>query len=277
MGRITTTDGAEIFFKDWGQGSPVVFSHGWACNSDTWDTQMQFLVQKGYRVIAHDRRGHGRSEQSARGNDMDTYADDLATVIEALDLEGVTFVAHSTGGGEVARYVGRHGTRRVAKMVLISPVTPHLLQTDTNPSGVPKAVFDGIRANTAANRSAFFKYLAVPLFGYNRPDAKISQGVIDEFWREAMQGSSLGQYACVKELSEVDYTADLEKIDVPTLILQGDDDQIVPLELSGRKSAAIIKGATLKIYPGAPHGMYTTHADEVNADLLAFLSTVQED
>jgi non-heme chloroperoxidase len=272
MATIKAADGTEIFFKDWGRGKPIVFSHGWACCSDTWDTQMQFLVEKGYRVIAHDRRGHGRSEQSAQGNDMDTYADDLANVIETLGLEGVTLVAHSTGGGEISRYVGRHGTRRVARMVLIAPVTPHLLQTDANPSGVPLAVFDGIRASTSANRSAFFKYLAIPLFGYNRPDAVVSQGNIDEFWREAMQGSVLGQYACVRELSEVDFTSDLGMINVPTLILQGDDDQVVPLELSGRRSAALIKGSTLKIYPGAPHGLYTTHPDEVNEDLLAFLS-----
>ena len=272
MGIVTAKDGAAIFFKDWGAGRPVVFSHGWACNSDTWDTQMLFLAQKGYRVVAHDRRGHGRSEQTALGNDMDTYADDLASVIDELNLTDVTLIAHSTGGGEIARYVGRHGTARIAGIVLISPVTPHLLQSDANPSGVPKAVFDGIRASVAANRSDFFKYLAIPLFGYNRPDATQSQGAIDEFWRESMQGSVLAQYECVRELSEVDYTADLEKIDVPTLILQGDDDQVVPFELSGRRSAAIIRNATLKVYPGAPHGLYTTHPDEVNADLLSFLS-----
>jgi non-heme chloroperoxidase len=273
MNFVTTKDGAQIFYKDWGSGQPVVFSHGWPLDADAWDVQMLFLVQKGYRVIAHDRRGHGRSSQTALGNDMDTYADDLAAVIDALDLKGAMLVGHSTGGGEIAHYVGRHGTKRVAKMVLIGAVPPIMLKTDANPTGLPMSVFDGIRANTAANRSQFFKDLAMPFYGYNRPNAKVQQGVIDEFWREGMMGSVLGQYECIKQFSEVDYTPDLKKIDVPTLILQGDDDQIVPLDDSGRKSAEIIKNATLKVYPGAPHGMCTTEADRVNADLLAFLQS----
>jgi non-heme chloroperoxidase len=272
MSTVTAKDGTQIYFKDWGTGRPVVFSHGWPLDADAWDPQMLFLFQKGYRVIAHDRRGHGRSGQPGHGNDMDTYADDLATLIDALDLKDITLVGHSTGGGEISHYVGRHGTKRVTRMVLISAVPPLMVKTDANPTGLPIAVFDGIRTSTAGNRSQFFKDLAQPFYGYNRPNAKASQGVIDEFWREGMLGSVLGQYECIKQFSEVDYTADLQKIDVPTLILQGDDDQIVPLDDSGRKSAKIIKNATLKVYPGAPHGMCTTHADEVNADLLAFLS-----
>jgi non-heme chloroperoxidase len=272
MNTITTKDGAQIYFKDWGSGKPVVFSHGWPLDADAWDPQMLFLVQKGYRVIAHDRRGHGRSSQTGRGNDMDTYADDLAAVIEALDLKDATLVGHSTGGGEISHYVGRHGTGRVSKMVLISAVPPLMLKTEANPDGLPVSVFDGIRTNTANNRSQFFKDLALPFYGYNRANAKVQQGVIDEFWREGMAGSVLGLYECIKQFSEVDYTPDLKKIDVPVLILQGDDDQIVPIDDSGRKSVKIIKNATLKVYPGAPHGMCTTHSDQVNADLLAFLS-----
>jgi non-heme chloroperoxidase len=234
---------------------------------------MLFLVQKGYRVIAHDRRGHGRSDQPAHGNDMNTYADDLAAVINALDLKNAMLVGHSTGGGEVAHYIGRHGTARVAKVVLIGAVTPIMVKTENNPNGLPMSVFDGIRANVAANRSQFYKDLAVPFYGFNRPNAKISQGTIDEFWREGMLGSILGQYECVKQFSEVDYTADLKKIDVPTLILHGDDDQIVPIDNSARMSAKLVKNATLKVYPGAPHGMCTTEADRVNADLLEFLQS----
>jgi len=273
MNTITTKDGTQIFYKDWGSGRPVVFSHGWPLDADAWDPQMLFLAQKGYRVIAHDRRGHGRSGQPGHGNDMDTYADDLAAVIEALDLNGVTLVGHSTGGGEIVHYAGRHGTKRVAKMVLIGAVPPLMLKTEGNPTGLPMSVFDGLRASTASNRSQFFKDLALPFYGFNRPNAKVQQGVIDEFWREGMLGSVLGEYECIKQFSEVDYTPDLKKIDVPTLILQGDDDQIVPLDDSGRKSVKIIKNATLKVYPGAPHGMCTTEADRVNADLLAFLES----
>jgi non-heme chloroperoxidase len=235
--------------------------------------QMLFLLQKGYRVIAHDRRSHGRSSQTGTGNEMDTYADDLAAVIDSLDLKDAMLVGHSTGGGEISHYVGRHGTKRVAKMVLISAVPPLMLKTEANPGGVPIDVFDGIRTNTANDRSQFFKDLAMPFYGYNRPDAKLQQAVIDEFWREGMMGSVLGLYECIKQFSEVDYTADLEKIDVPTLILQGDDDQIVPLDNSGRKSVQIIKDASLKVYPGASHGMCTTESAQVCTDLLEFLKS----
>jgi non-heme chloroperoxidase len=273
MNYVTTKDGAKIYYKDWGTGQPVVFSHGWPLNADAWDVQMLFLQQKGYRVIAHDRRGHGRSSQTGTGNDMDTYADDLAAVIDELDLKDAVLVGHSTGGGEISHYVGRHGTKRVSKMVLISAVPPLMLKTAANPGGLPMEVFDGIRTNTANNRSQFFKDLALPFYGYTRPDAKVIQGVIDEFWREGMLGSVLGEYECIKQFSEVDYTADLKKIDVPTLILQGDDDQIVPIDASGRKSVEIIGNATLKVYPGASHGMCTTEADKVNADLLAFIQS----
>ncbi|NMM04566.1 alpha/beta hydrolase [Paraburkholderia sp. RP-4-7] len=273
MNTVTTKDGTRIFFKDWGSGKPVVFSHGWPLDADAWDPQMLFLVQKGYRVIAHDRRGHGRSDQPSHGNDMDTYADDLAAVINALDLKGAMLVGHSTGGGEIAHYIGRHGTSRVAKVVLIGAVPPIMVKTESNPNGLPMSVFDGIRAGVASNRSQFYKDLAVPFFGFNRPNAKVSQGTIDEFWREGMLGSVLGQYECIKQFSEVDYTADLKKIDVPTLVLHGDDDQIVPIDQAGRLSAKIVKNATLKVYPGAPHGMCTTEADKVNADLLEFLQS----
>jgi non-heme chloroperoxidase len=273
MNYLTVSDGTQIFYKDWGSGRPVVFSHGWPLDGDAWDPQMMFLMQKGYRVIAHDRRGHGRSSQPGRGNDMDTYADDLAALIETLDLKDAMLVGHSTGGGEISHYVGRHGTKRVAKMVLISAVPPLMLKTAENPTGLPVSVFDGIRTNTANNRSQFLKDLALPFYGYNRPNAKVEQGVIDEFWREGMLGSVLGLYDCIKQFSEVDYTSDLKKIDVPTLILQGDDDQIVPLDDSGRKSVKIIKNASLKVYPGAPHGLCTTESDQVNADLLSFLES----
>ncbi|RXZ38490.1 alpha/beta hydrolase [Oxalobacteraceae bacterium CAVE-383] len=271
MNTVTMKDGTQIFYKDWGHGTPVVFSHGWPLDADAWEAQMLFLVQKGYRVIAHDRRGHGRSSQSSEGNNMDTYADDLAALMNALDLKGAMMVGHSTGGGEVAHYIGRHGSKRVSKVVLIGAVPPIMLKTAANPGGLPMSVFDGIRAGVATNRSQFYKDLAVPFYGYNRQGVKVQQGVIDEFWREGMLGSIVGQYACIKEFSEVDYTPDLKKIDVPTLILHGDDDQIVPIDDSGRLSAKIIKNATLKVYPGAPHGMCTTQADLVNADLLAFL------
>jgi non-heme chloroperoxidase len=273
MSTITTKDGTEIYYKDWGTGSPVVFSHGWPLNADAWDLQMMFLADKGYRVIAHDRRGHGRSSQPWNGNNMDTYADDLAELAEHLDLKGATHVGHSTGGGEVARYIGRHGTKRVAKAVLISAVPPIMLKTEANPAGLPISVFDGLRAGVLADRSEFFKDLSLPFYGYNKPDAKISQGVRDEFWREGMLMSIKGAYDCIKQFSETDFTEDLKKIDVPTLILHGDADQIVPIVAAGLLSAKIIKNATLKVYPGAPHGMCTTLADKVNADLLAFLKS----
>ncbi|GGP24397.1 alpha/beta fold hydrolase [Silvimonas amylolytica] len=268
---VTTKDGARIFYKDWGSGQPVVFSHGWPLCADAWDPQMLFLVQHGFRVIAHDRRGHGRSSQTANGNDMDTYADDLAAVMDALDLKNTVMVGHSTGGGEVAHYIGRHGSKRVAKAVLIGAVPPIMLKTANNPEGTPLAVFDGIRTGVAENRSQFYKDLAVPFFGFNRPNAKVSQGLVDEFWREGMEGSALSQYLCIKQFSEVDYTEDLKRIDVPTLIVHGDDDQIVPIAASAQKSARLVKNATLKIYVGAPHGLCATEVDKINADLLAFI------
>jgi non-heme chloroperoxidase len=250
-----------------------VFSHGWPLNADAWDAQMLYLVQKGFRVIAHDRRGHGRSDQPAQGNNMDTYADDLAALLDALDIKGATLVGHSTGGGEVAHYIGRHGTKRVAKAVLIGAVPPIMLKTAANPNGLPMEVFDSIRKNVTENRSQFYKDLTTPFFGSNRPGAKVSQGTIDAFWAQGMTGGILGQYACIKEFSEVDYTEDLKKITVPTLILHGDDDQIVPIDNSARLSAKIVKNATLKVYPGGSHGMCLINAAQVNADLLAFLNS----
>jgi non-heme chloroperoxidase len=273
MDTIKTKDGTEIFYKDWGTGKTVVFSHGWPLNADAWDAQMLFLVQKGYRVIAHDRRGHGRSAQPGKGNDMDTYADDLAAVLDALDVKDAMLVGHSTGGGEVTRYIGRHGTGRVSKAVLIGAVPPLMLKTEANPGGLPKDVFDGIRAGVAADRSQFYKDLAMPFFGYNRDNAKKSQGVIDSFWAQGMLGGIVGPYACIREFSEVDYTEDLKKFDVPTLILHGDDDQIVPIDAAGRQSAKLVRNATLKVYPGGAHGMCVVEAEKVNADLLAFVSS----
>jgi non-heme chloroperoxidase len=269
---VRARDGTQIFFKDWGRGKPVLLSHGWPLDADAWDAQMLFLVQNGYRVVAHDRRGHGRSDQSSSGNNVDTYADDLATVINTLDLKEITLVGHSMGGGEVARYIGRHGTSRVTKAVLISAVVPFMVKTDNNPDGLPESAFDGIRKNLTGNRSAFYKNLALAFYGFNRPNAKVEQSTVDEFWREAMRGSILAQYQCVQQF-EVNYTEDLKKFDVPTLILHGDDDQLVPVNVAGRMSAKIVKHATLKVYPGAPHGMCTTDADKVNADLLAFLQS----
>jgi non-heme chloroperoxidase len=269
---VTVKDGTRIYFKDWGRGKPVVLSHGWPLDADAWDSQMLFLVQHGYRVIAHDRRGNGRSDQPSSGNDVDTFADDLAALINALDLKEATLVGHSMGGGEVARYIGRHGTSRVAKAVLISAVVPLMLKTESNPDGLPTSAFDNIRNNISGDRSVFYKNLALPFYGFNRPNAKVEQGTIDEFWREAMAGSILAQYQTVQQF-EVDYTEDLKKFNVPTLILHGDDDQLVPVDVAGRVSAKIIKNSTLKVYPGAPHGMCTTDADKVNADLLAFLQS----
>jgi non-heme chloroperoxidase len=271
MGRFVTKDGTEIYFKDWGTGRPVTFSHGWPLTADAWDAQMLVLAEKGYRVIAHDRRGHGRSSQSWNGNEMDTYADDLAALIEFLDLKEATMVGHSTGGGEVARYIGRHGSKRVAKAVLIGSVPPLMLKTPANPGGLPMSAFDEIRAAVLADRSQFFQDLTTAFYGYNKPGAKPSQGVRDSFWMQGMQSSIKGAYDCIKAFSETDFTEDLKKIDVPTLILHGDADQIVPIADSSLLSAKLIPNATLKIYPGAPHGMCTTHADQVNQDLLAFL------
>ena len=273
MQTITTQDGTRIFYKDWGSGKPVVFSHGWPLNADAWDAQMLFLVQNGFRVIAHDRRGHGRSDQPSQGNDMDTYADDLAALLNALDIQGATLVGHSTGGGEVAHYIGRHGTKRVARAVLIGAVPPIMLKTAANPKGLPMEVFDGIRKGVAENRSQFYRDLATPFFGFNRPGAKVSQGTIDAFWAQGMTGGIHGQYLCIKEFSEVDYTEDLKKIDVPVLFLHGDDDQIVPIDDSARLGVELVKNGTLKVYPGGAHGMCVTEADKVNADLLAFLTT----
>jgi non-heme chloroperoxidase len=270
-GFVNAKDGTPIYFKDWGTGTPVVFSHGWPLSADAWDAQMLFLVNQGYRVIAHDRRGHGRSGQPSEGNDMDTYADDLAALLDALDVKGAMLVGHSTGGGEVAHYIGRHGEKRVAKAVLIGAVPPIMVKTEANPNGLPMSVFDGIRAGVAANRSQFYLDLATPFYGFNRPNAKVSQGLVQDFWRQGMAGSIKGQYECIKQFSEVDYTEDLKKISVPTLILHGDDDQIVPIDDSAKLSAKIVKNATLKVYAGAPHGMCSTHVDQVNQDLLAFL------
>jgi non-heme chloroperoxidase len=272
-GYVTARDGAQIYVKDWGHGKPVVFSHGWPLSADAWDLQMLFLVNQGFRVIAHDRRGHGRSDQTSGGNDMDTYADDLATVLDTLDVREAMLVGHSTGGGEVAHYVGRHGSERVARAVLIGAVPPIMLKTEANPGGLPMSVFDSIRDGVAANRSQFYLDLASPFYGFNRSGVKVSQGLVLDFWRQGMQGSIKGHYECVKQFSEVDYTEDLKKLDVPTLILHGDDDQIVPIDNSGRLSAQIVETATLKVYAGAPHGMCSTHAAQVNADLLAFLQS----
>ena len=271
MSILTLKDGNTLYYKDWGTGQPIVFSHGWPLTADAWDAQMLFLGQQGYRVIAHDRRGNGRSSQPWDGNEMDTYADDLAELFEALDLKDAVMAGHSTGGGEVARYLGRHGSKRVSKAVLIGAVPPLMLQSEKNPGGLPISVFDGIRAGVAADRSQFYKDLTLPFYGYNRPGAKISEGVRDSFWLQGMLGSHKSQYDTIKAFSETDFTEDLKKIDIPTLVLHGDDDQIVPIGAAGLLSAKIVKGATLKVYPGFPHGMCTTHADEINADLLAFI------
>jgi non-heme chloroperoxidase len=271
MSGIITKDGTQIYYKDWGKGPVVTFSHGWPLNSDAWDGQMLFLAQNGFRVIAHDRRGHGRSSQTSSGNDMDTYADDLAAVIEALDLKDATLVGHSTGGGEVARYIGRHGSGRVARAVLISAVPPIMLQTEANPEGLPIEVFDGLRSGIASNRSDFYKEFAVAFHGANRPGSKVSQGTLDQFWLWSMQVGTKNAYECIKAFSETDFTEDLKKLDVPTLLLHGEDDQIVPVDDSARKAEKLIPGAKAIYYAGAPHSLPTTHQELVNADLLAFL------
>jgi non-heme chloroperoxidase len=271
MPTIKTKEGAEIYYKDWGEGRVVTFSHGWPLNADAWDGQMLFLAQNGFRVIAHDRRGHGRSTQASYGNDMNGYADDLAAVIEALDLKGATLVGHSTGGGEVARYVGRHGTKRVTKLVLIAAVPPIMLKSAANPEGLPIEVFDDMRRGLLKDRSQFYEDLALLFYGANRPGAKVSQGTLDQFWLWSMQAGLKNAYESIKAFSETDFTEDLKKIDVPTLVMHGEDDQIVPVKDSARKSARLIKGAKEIYYPGAPHGLTVTLQDQVNADLLAFL------
>jgi non-heme chloroperoxidase len=273
MPRITTNDGTQIYYKDWGKGQPVVFSHGWPLSADAFEDQMFYLVSKGYRVIAHDRRGHGRSSQPWHGNDLDTYADDLAELVAQLDLKGAVHIGHSTGGGEVARYIGRHGTKRVAKLVLIGAISPLMLKTPANPNGTPIEAFDQIRAGVIADRSQFFKDLTMPFYGYNRPGAKVSEGVRNAFWLQGMMAGMPACYFCIKAFSETDTTEDLKKIDVPTLFLHGDDDQIVPIAASAIPASKIVKGAKLKVYKGGDHGICTTHKNEVNGDLLAFLKS----
>jgi non-heme chloroperoxidase len=272
MTTFTTTDGAEIFYKDWGSGLPIVFAHGWPLSADAWDAQMLYFANKGYRVIAHDRRGHGRSAQPFEGNNMDRYADDLAELIERLDLSDAVLVGHSTGGGEVARYIGRHGNGRVAKVVLVGAVPPIMLKSSSNPNGTPIDVFDGIRAGVAGNRSQFYQDLTVPFYGFNREGAEVSQGLQDSFWLQGMAGGIKGQYDCIHEFSEVDYTDDLKAISVPTLVIHGDDDQLVPIDASGKLSAAIVRNARLEVFEGGSHGLAQTEPENFNATLHGFIA-----
>ncbi len=276
MATHATRDGTQIYYKDWGKGQPIVFSHGWPLSSDAWEDQMLFLASRGYRCIAHDRRGHGRSSQPWNGNDMNTYADDLAELVEKLDLKNAIHVGHSTGGGEVARYIGRHGTKRVAKAVLIGAVPPLMLKTQSNPGGLPIEVFDQLRAQVVNDRSQFFKDLSAPFYGANRPGSKVSQGLRDSFWLQGMLAGHKAVFDCIKAFSETDFTEDLKKFDVPTLILHGDDDQIVPIADSAMLSSKLVQGATLKVYPGAPHGMCSTLKDQINQELLAFIEVSNE-
>lgn len=272
MSTFKTKDGVEIYYKDWGSGEPVILSHGWPLSSDSWESQMFFLASNGYRVIAHDRRGHGRSSQPWNGNDMDTFASDLSTLIETLDLKKAAVFGFSMGGGEVARYVGRYGTKRLSKAGLIAAVPPLMMKTSANPNGVPKEVFDGIRKSATENRSQLYKDLASgPFFGFNRPGAKVSQGMIDWFWTQGMKAGHKNTYDCIKAFSETDFTEDLKKFDIPTLIVHGDDDQVVPIGPSALTAAKLVKNSTLKIYKGAPHGLADTHKEQLNADMLAFL------
>ncbi|WP_026154285.1 alpha/beta fold hydrolase [Rhizobium leguminosarum] len=271
MNFVATKDGTKIAYKDWGRGQPILFSHGWPLSSDAWDAQMLYFGLNGFRVIAHDRRGHGKSDQPWTGNNMDQYADDLAEVIEHLDLKDLVMIGHSTGGGEVAHYIGRHGTKRVSKVVLVGAVPPLMLKTDANPEGTPIEAFDGIRKGTATDRSQFYKDLTIPFYGFNREGAKVNEGLRETFWLMGMEGGIKGEYDCIREFSEVDYTDDLKKIDKPTLIIHGDDDQIVPIAAAGLKSAKIVVNATLKVYPGAPHGLAQTQAEKFNADVMTFI------
>jgi non-heme chloroperoxidase len=276
MSTITVKDGTTIYYKDWGNGPVVTFSHGWPLNSDAWDGQLHFLAQNGFRVVAHDRRGHGRSSQAWSGNDMDGYADDLAALIETLDLKDVTLVGHSTGGGEVTRYIGRHGTKRVAAAILVAAVPPIMVKSAANPEGLPMEVFDNLRSSLTRDRSQFYKDLSVMFYGANRPGAKVSQGTLDQFWLWSMQAGLKNAYDSIKAFSETDFTEDLKKFDVPALVMHGEDDQIVPVKDSAKKSARLIKDAQEIYYPGRPHGLTATHQDEVNADLLKFLNSVQK-
>ena len=277
MATFQAPDGTRIYYKDWGAGQPVVFSHGWPLSADAWEDQMLFLGQHGYRVIAHDRRGHGRSDQPWTGNDMDTYADDLAALVEALDLKDAIHVGHSTGGGEVARYIGRHGTKRVAAAVLIAAIPPLMLKTAANPGGLPIEVFDEIRQKVLADRSQFFRDLAAgPFYGFNRPGAKFSQGLIDSFWLQGMQAGFKNIFDCIQVFSETDHTEDLQRFDVPTLIIHGDDDQVVPIEASAKRASKLVRNSTLKVYAGASHGLCATHKDQINAELLEFFQTLNK-